>query len=195
MEVSYCSRTLRPLPATAMVTIEKPPDTQSPLQQPDTRSYAQAIASKPVSAAAPVWFKFQHIPLPTRTLSIIDSEPACLFTPIQYDQSAKQFEHALIMKFSVGRADPYDIKLHIKLHWGLSAEPVVSLIDPRHVLVLPATYQDMVLALEVHKIANYIRLYRWSKYFVFGKDDTLIPVWVRLPYLPFIYFNPAFFLQ
>lgn len=114
---------------------------------------------------------------------------------MEYDQSAKQFENALIMKFLAGRPGPYDIKLHIKQHWGLAAEPVVSLIDPRHVLILPATYQDMVLAQshEVHKIANCMfRLYRWSKNFVFGKDDTLIPVWVRMPYLPFVYFNPSF---
>lgn len=87
---------------------------------------------------------------------------------MEFDQSAKQFENAFIMKFSAGRPHPHDIKLHIKLNWGLSAEPVVLLIDPRHVLIIPATYQDMVLAQahEIHKIANCMfRLYRWTKIF------------------------------
>lgn len=74
--------------------------------------------------------------------------------------------HTLIMKFSAGRPNPYDIKLHIKNHWGLPAEPIIALVDPRHYLILPASYNDMVLAQahEVHKIANCMfRLYRWTK--------------------------------
>lgn len=79
--------------------------------------------------------------------------------------------HTLIMKFSAGRPNPYDIKLHIKNHWGLSTEPIIALVDPRHYLILPASYNDMVLAQahEVHKIANCMfRLYRWTKNFGFG---------------------------
>lgn len=122
MEVSYYSRTLRPLAATAMATIGNPPDTQSPLQQPDTRSYAQAIAPKPVSAAAPAWFKFQHIPLPTRTPSIIDSEPACLFTPIQYDQSTKQFENSLMddLTLTILKFTSNCIRVYRRSLWYLS---------------------------------------------------------------------------
>lgn len=75
---------------------------------------------------------------------------------MEVDQSAHQFEHALIMKFSADRPNPYNIKLQIKNHWGLSVEPIVALVDPRHYLILPAKYQDMVLAQahEIHNIAN-----------------------------------------
>lgn len=103
--------------------------------------------------------------------------------------------HTLIMKFSAGRPNPYDIKLHIKNHWGLSTEPIIARVDPRHYLILPASYNDMVLAQahEVHKIANCMfRLYRWTKNFGFGKYNTEVPVWVRLPNLHFVYFNPSF---
>lgn len=89
----------------------------------------------------PSWFKFHDIPLPTRAPAYIDSEPTAYGVwPI-----TKQFENSLIMKFSAGWPNPHDINLHIKLNWGLSAEPMVSLIGPRHVLILPASYQDMVL--------------------------------------------------
>lgn len=74
---------------------------------------------------------------------------------------------------------------------------MVSLIDPHHVLIIPTTYQDMVLAQahEIHKIANCMfRLYRWTKKFVFGNDNTQIPIWVRLRCLPYVYFH-HFLLQ
>lgn len=53
----------------------------------------------------------------------------------------------------------------------------------------------MVLAQahEIHNIANCMfYLYRWTKNFVFGKDITQVPIWVCLPSLPFVYFNPMF---
>lgn len=71
-------------PAAAMAASSIPPD-QSPTQQQASapRSYAQVTAPTRVSSSAPAWFKFNHIPLPTRTLSVVDSEPACLFTPME----------------------------------------------------------------------------------------------------------------
>lgn len=170
-----------------------PPDKPSHVSSP--RSYAQVTAPTRVSPSAPSWFKFLPIPSTVRPPISVDNEPACLFTPLEVDQSALQFEHALIMKFSAGRPNPYDIKMHIKQHWGLSAEPIVSLIDPRHYLILPATYEDMILAQahEVHNIANCMfRLYRWTKNLVFGKDSTEVPIWMKLPNLPLVYFNPTF---
>lgn len=63
--------------------------------------------------------------------------------------SAKQFEYALIMKFSQGRPSLHEIQLHIATRWKLSKEPVITLIDPRHVLIVPANHEDMVLAVMI----------------------------------------------
>lgn len=77
----------------------------------------------------------------------------------------------------------------------LSVEPVFSLIDPRHVLIIPASVQDSILAqsYDVHHIStSMFRLFRWTKSFVFGKDSTVVPAWFKLPHLPFLYYNPSF---
>lgn len=153
----------QPLDATGQ-TQSLPPSQAKQSATPKT--YAQATAPTRVSPNAPLWFRFNHIPLPPRAPSVVDNDPACLFTPVEIDQSTKQFENALIMKFSAGRPMVRDMQLHIKLNWGLSKEPVVSLIDPRHVLIVPASYHDMELAQshEVHKIeACMFRLFRWTK--------------------------------
>lgn len=90
----------------------------------------------------------------------IESEPACLFTPIEVDQLALQFEHALIMKFSAGRPNPYDIKLHIK-HMKFTIQPTACSI------------------------------------YIIGQKVlcTEVPIWLKLPNLPLVYFNPTFLQQ
>lgn len=95
----------------------QPPDppTAQPLNT-NSKSYAEATAPSKVAASTPSWFKFNHIPLPPRPATVIDNDPTCFFSPVEIDQSAKQFEQALIMKFSTGRPSIHEIKLHIKLH-------------------------------------------------------------------------------
>lgn len=36
------------------------------------------------------------------------------------------------------------------------------------------------------------RLFRWSRDFHYTKESTVVPVWVKLPQLPLLYFNPAY---
>lgn len=77
----------------------------------------------------------------------------------------------------------------------LSSELMVYLNDPRHVLIIPATHQDMVLVWsnESHVIAmSMSMLFWWNKNFQYDKDSTLLLIWIRLPHLPFIYFNPVY---
>lgn len=74
---------------------------------------------------------------------------------------------------------------------------MVYLIDPRHVLIIPATHQDMVLVWsnESRVIAmsmSMFMLFWWNKNFEYDKDSTLLLIWIRLPHLPFIYFNPVY---
>lgn len=65
-------------------------------------------------------------------------------------------------------------------------------MSPRHVLVNPATKSDMILAFsrESHIIGTKMfRIFRWKKDFEFGKDSTKVATWIRMPHLPFIFFN------
>lgn len=129
---------------------------------------------------------------------MVDNAPAVLFSPMELDLSAKQFEFALVMKLTAGRPSLHDIKLHINHQWKLSMEPVVTLIDPRHVLIVPSNYDDMVLAQshDSHIInTSMFRLFRWTRNFNYTKDSTIVSVWIKLPQLPLIYLNPSFRLE
>lgn len=81
------------------------------------------------------------------------------------------------------------------MNWNLKAEPVISLLDPRHVLILPPTYDDMILAQShvKHIIeTSHVRVFRWTKDFKLGKDSTIVRIWSRLPYLLFPLHNPSY---
>lgn len=124
----------------------------------------------------------------------IDEEPACLFTPVEIEHSSKLYENALVMKFSNGRPALHEIKSHILNRWKFSYEPVIGLLDLRHVLILPANKEDMALAMaRDSKIigTSMFRISRWTRDFKFDKDSTRIAVWIRLPHLPLLYFNTA----
>lgn len=72
---------------------------------------------------------------------------------------------------------------------------MISLLDPRHVLILPPTYDDMILAQShvKHIIeTSHVRVFRWTKDFKLGKDSTIVRIWSRLPYLLFPLHNPSY---
>lgn len=109
------------------------------------------------------------------------------------DLTAKQFEYALLMKFLLSRPSLHDIKLHIKLNWKLALDHVVSLIDSLHVLIIPTSHWIWFW----HKFMSLIYSYfvissRWTKNWEYGKDSTLVTIWVKLPHLHFLYFHLAY---
>lgn len=164
---------------------------------PPPRSYAAVTGAtpgtpEPIANPTPAWFQFKEIPLPSVT---VNNTPACLFSSTEWDLTSKQSEHALVMKFSTGTPTLPDIKLHIRLNWNLKMEPVISLLHPCHVLILPTSYEDMIMeqSHEKHLIeTSPLRLFRWTKDFKFGKDSTIVPIWICLPYLPFPLHNPSY---
>ncbi|KAL3637385.1 hypothetical protein CASFOL_018553 [Castilleja foliolosa] len=136
----------------------------------------------------------EPISLPQRNKVYVDNTIACIISPLEMEQVTKQFEHALIMNFSSGRPSLYDIKFHIQNQWKLDMEPIVTLIDARHVLNVTASNSDMIKE-ESHDSnrinASLFRLFRWKRNFDYTKDSTLVLVWVTLPKLPIDYVHKA----
>ncbi|KAL3646674.1 hypothetical protein CASFOL_009218 [Castilleja foliolosa] len=165
-----------------------PPSTTAPPPKP---SYANALNAKSPHNS---WFRLQPIPLAQRTAMFKDNKPAIIVSSMEIEQSAKQFEFALVMKFTSGRPSLHDIKNHVNSTWNLSKEPVMSLVDARHVFMILASKEDMVRAQThaSHRInSSLFRLFRWHKDFDYKKDSPLVPVWVTLPKLPIPLINPA----
>ncbi|KAL3637542.1 hypothetical protein CASFOL_018710 [Castilleja foliolosa] len=185
-------------------------DDPPPLQKPDTarRTLAQIVKGDRGSDApnqgsrgsAPMgsgssWFKLRPVASPIRTAVYIDNTQACIISPLEIEEAAKQLEHALILKFTAGRPSLFDIRNHILQSWKLSAEPVVSLIDARHILVITATEKDRITIQSQDSkrmLSSLFRVFRWHKDFDFTKDSPRIPVWVSFLRLPLVFMNPGF---
>ncbi|KAL3639158.1 hypothetical protein CASFOL_017065 [Castilleja foliolosa] len=157
-------------------------------------SYAQALNPRIGKETNDDWFRLKPIPLAKRTPVYINNAPACIISNLELNQAAKQLEGALVLKFSSGRPSLQEIKNHVNIFWGLSRDPVISLMDARHVLIITATPEDMVRAqCQVsHKInSSLFRISRWHRKYDLTKDSTIVPVWVSLPNLPIEFMNPA----
>lgn len=159
-------------------------------------SYAEVTWKVKMAAIpTPPWFRFKDIPLPSRLIFMINKAPTGLFSSTEWDLATKHFEFALIMKFSIGKPSLHEINLHIRYQWGLSSPVVTSFLDPRHVLILPVSYEDMILVQshEKHIIeTSHFRLFRWTKDFKLGKYSTVVPIWLLLPHLPCLHHNPLY---
>ncbi|KAL3633900.1 hypothetical protein CASFOL_022662 [Castilleja foliolosa] len=162
--------------------------------QTPPRSYAHIVnpsASVPIDTS---WFSWKPVSTPIRNNNIMykDEKPVCIISSLEIEQATKQLEYALIMKFTSGRPSLFDIRTHIKNHWKLAKDPIITLIDPRHVLVINENEEDMVIAQsqESHKInTSLYRIFKWSPDFNFNKDSTIVPVWISFPKLPFVLQN------
>ncbi|KAL3655048.1 hypothetical protein CASFOL_000834 [Castilleja foliolosa] len=132
--------------------VDKPPDLiVSPYDSKGSedgkigpRSYAQIITGSGSRFGSAKWFRLQPIAAVSRHPVYIDNMQACIVSSIKVEEASKQFEHALILKFSAGRPSLYDIRAHINKAWNLEKQPVVTLLDARHVLVITASARDMI---------------------------------------------------
>lgn len=98
-----------------------------PVLESSRPSYEYVAIASRVSSNTPSWFKCHEIPLPHWVAATVDSSHACLFLSMELYPTSKQFENALIMKFSSGLPSLHDIEVHIKHNWNLSCAHVVSL--------------------------------------------------------------------
>lgn len=134
------------------------------------------------------------VPLAHRPLSYVDNIPAIILTSIEEDQLRKQRENTLIMKFSVGMPNLYEIRSHIYSEWNLEQTPAVGVMDQRHVTLHMASPTDTkrALAHTKNKIkTSMFRLFRWTPEFEIGRDSALVAVWVKMFNLPLHYFNES----
>lgn len=98
----------------------------------------------------------------------------------------------MIMKFSAGMPNMYEIRSHIHAEWNLERPPAVGIIDQRHVTLHMASPADTkkALARTKNKIkTSMFRLFRWTPDFEIGRDSSLAAVWVKMSNLPLHYFN------
>lgn len=134
------------------------------------------------------------VPLANRPISYVDNMPAIILAQTEEEQLRKQRENTLIMKFSAGMPNMYEIRSHIHAEWNLERDPVVGVIDQRHVTLHMASPADTkrALARTTNKIkTSMFRLFRWSPEFEIGRDSSLAAVWVKMTNLPLHYFNES----
>ncbi|KAL3625034.1 hypothetical protein CASFOL_031702 [Castilleja foliolosa] len=165
---------------------------EAAILEPQKRSYTHVTA--PSRQVNTNWFELQPIPFTQRNTTYVNNIPACIISNMELEQEEKQFEYALILKFSAGRPSLFDIKNHIYNSWEMKSDPVITLLDARNVLLIAENQEDMIKAQTQpsRRInASLYRIFRWSRDFDFNKDDKIVPVWISLPRLPISYMNPT----
>ncbi|KAL3644412.1 hypothetical protein CASFOL_012344 [Castilleja foliolosa] len=172
----------------------RPPPAADQAANNDTfkRSYAQVISSPRTMNTD--WFSLKPIPFISQSTTYVNNLPTCIISTMELEQAEEQFQYALILRFSAGRPSLFDIKNHIYDNWGLSTDPVVTLLDARHVLLIAENQDDMIRSQTQpsHRInASLYRIFNWSRDFDYSTDSTIVPVWVSLPRLPISYKNPT----
>lgn len=134
------------------------------------------------------------VPLANRPITYVANMPAIILTSVEEDQLRKQRENTLIMKFSAGMPNLYEIRSHIHSEWNLERSPAVGIIDKRHITLHMASSMDTkrALAHTTNKIkTSMFRVFRWTPDFEVGKDSALAAVWVKMFNLPLHYYNEA----
>ncbi|XP_077251825.1 uncharacterized protein LOC143891058 [Tasmannia lanceolata] len=126
---------------------------------------------------------------PSKTASGI---PALFLSEEEVRKGSAPFKLALVAKCSYGRPPLYVVKESIKQKFHISVEPVVTILDQRHLLIRFGTERDFlsVWLSDNMKIQGYLlRFLRWSPDFKPGIEPPIAPVWVTLPGLPLYLFN------
>lgn len=152
-------------------------------------SYAAAVTKSMV-----VTPRLAPVPLASRPITYVNNMPALILTSFEEDELRKQRENTLIMKFSAGMPNMYEIRCHIHSEWGLDQPPAVGVIDKRHITLHMASPADTkrALACTTNKIkTSMFRLFRWTPDFEIGKDSSLTAVWVKMYDLPLHYYNES----
>lgn len=145
-----------------------------------------------VSKSANMTPTLNPVPLANRPISYVASMPAIILTHIEEDQLRKQRENTLIMKFSAGMPNMYEIRSHIHAEWNIERSPAVGVIDQRHVTLHMASSADTkrALARTSNKIkTSMFRLFCWTPNCKIGRDSSLAAVWVKMTNLHLHYFN------
>lgn len=178
----------------ASLTAPAPATGGAPPANMNTKSNSTGPSYAMVTKSACTTPTLISVPLANRPISYVEGIPAIILTSIEEDQLRKQRENTLIMKFSAGMPNLYEIRSHIHSEWNLERAPAVGILDQRHVTLHMASTMDTnrALARTKNKITtSMFRLFRWTPEFEIGKDSSLAAVWVKMYNLPLHYFNES----
>lgn len=124
---------------------------------------------------------------PVKPPAFRDGEPAAYFTTEDIADSCEPLTHAIIAKCSYGRPTIIEVKSHIVQTLHLEGIPIISRLDPRHLLIRLNSEEDFLkLLLQQNIIIKgfLFRFFKWQIDFDFKADPPVIPAWISFPGLP-----------
>uniref|UniRef100_A0A7N0VKF6 DUF4283 domain-containing protein n=1 Tax=Kalanchoe fedtschenkoi TaxID=63787 RepID=A0A7N0VKF6_KALFE len=104
-------------------------------------------------------------------------------------------EYGPIARFTEGWPLVEDIRQHVLLQWRLKLEPLIRLIDVRHIFVMCGSKGDLVEALSFNSFrigSSLFYIFKWTPNFSCRKDSSTIVAWVKLNGLDPYYFRTSF---
>ncbi|XP_040987651.1 uncharacterized protein LOC121235368 [Juglans microcarpa x Juglans regia] len=129
-----------------------------------------------------------EVNIPLRQPRHVEGEVFVQFTKEELDRSAVPFRFSLVLKFLRQRPSLDRIRGFIHSRWGLSTQPMVSVMrKPRNVFVQFSNEDDFLKAISWESCdiegAAY-RAFQWTVDFKEDEEPVQVPVWIMLPSLP-----------
>lgn len=124
-----------------------------------------------------------------------EGKHAVVFSLLELQRSETPLQYALIAKFSKSCPRMDVIQHRISTKWDLSAIPIVSFIDRRHVLIKLQNAEDFskTWTCDSQSIeGSLFRLFKWSSDFNAKEECPVTPVWIRLPIIPLNFYMPSY---
>ncbi|XP_071917289.1 uncharacterized protein [Coffea arabica] len=124
-------------------------------------------------------------------------EPALIFPQAAVEALASPFRFALIGKFSRRRPKLEEVRKFIA-SLDLRENPVVGLLDVRHVLIQLNNEADFhrVWFRRIWYVSSFpMRVFKWTTDFHVDRESSVVPLWLQLPKLPLHFFNKEVIFQ
>ncbi|XP_027169406.1 uncharacterized protein LOC113769130 [Coffea eugenioides] len=124
-------------------------------------------------------------------------EPALIFPQAAVEALTSPFRFALIGKFSRGRPKLEEVRKFIA-SLDLRENPVVGLLDVRHVLIQLNNKADFhrVWFRRIWYVSSFpMRVFKWTTDFHVDRESSVVPLWFQLPKLPLHFFNKEVIFQ
>ncbi|KAG6476888.1 hypothetical protein ZIOFF_066136 [Zingiber officinale] len=157
---------------------------------PSRASYAAAL--RPLSPRASKK-NFEGVGEDFKPAIIYNSKPGIFYTEEEVSSLAKPFEFSLIGKFS-GSRPPYAVVLQAFQNLGLSSFFNIRFLRSGYVFMHLTSSEDMarVWIRGVWFIGGVpLRIFKWTPYFSYTAESSVVPVWIRFPDLPIHMFSKA----
>ncbi|XP_042473513.1 uncharacterized protein LOC122055898 [Zingiber officinale] len=156
---------------------------------PSRASYAAAL--RPLSPCASKK-NFEGVGEDFNPAIIYNNKPGIFYTKEEVSSLAKPFEFSLIGKFSGSR--PYAVVLQAFRNLGLSSFFNIRFLRSGYVFMHLISSEDMawVWIRGVWFIGGVpLRIFKWTPYFSYTAESSVVPVWIRFLDLPIHMFSKA----